>query len=103
VQTLLLGNRHSSRLMIFVERNEALNTLNEIKDACSMLSQEDRHQIEIKTNIQYAVGYSILIRSFLNNVCKHQVACIAQNYRLAVEERCDGIVIYEPRTSYKES
>jgi len=47
--------------MIFVEHNEALNILNEIKDACASLSQEDRRLIEIKTNIQCTVNYSILI------------------------------------------
>gem|GEM_PF-3057076 len=61
MQTLLCYNRHSFKLMIFVEHNEALNILNEIKDACASLSQEDRRLIEIKTNIQCTVNYSILI------------------------------------------
>ncbi len=80
-----------------MEHNIALNYLNEIKDACEALSQEDLYLIEIKTNIEYAVGYAILIRSFLNSVCKRKVSSIAEKYSLAVEEEREGTMIYEPK------
>ena len=80
-----------------MEHNEALSYLNEIRDTCQTLSQEDFHQIEIKTNIQYAVGYAILIRSFLNSVCKRQISTIAQKYCLTMEEDNDGLMIYQPK------
>ena len=82
-----------------MERKEALNYINEILDTCEDLAQEDKQLIEIKTNIQYAIGYTILIKSFLNSVCKGQVFSIAQKYRLAMQEESEGIMIYQPKTN----
>jgi hypothetical protein len=82
-----------------MEHNQAVSYLNEIRDACATLSPEDLQQIEIKTNIQYAVGYTILIRSFLNSVCKRQITFIAEKYRLAMEEDHEGLMIFQPKTA----
>ncbi len=83
-----------------MEHNEALNYLIEIKDACQSLNQEDLHQIEIRTNIQYAVGCTILNRSLLNSVCKRQIFSIAQKYCLAMGEEREGLLIYQPKTVF---
>ncbi len=79
-----------------MERNQAISYVNEIKDACETMSQTDLQLIEIKQNAQFAVGYTILIRSFLNSVCKRQVAKIAKKYSLSIEEKNDGLLIYQP-------
>ncbi len=79
-----------------MERNEALTYSNEIKDACDLLSPEDLPLIEIKKNIRYAAGWTILIRSFLNTVCKRQISSIAEKHGLVTEEKHEGFVVYEP-------
>lgn len=73
-----------------MERNQAISYVNEIKDACETLSQGDMQLIEIKTHVQFAVGYTILIKSFLTSVCKRQVISIAQKYSLALKEKTEG-------------
>jgi hypothetical protein len=78
-------------------RNQAISYVNEIRTACDTLSAGDMQSIEIKRNIQFAIGYTILIRCFLNSVCKHQVASIANKYCLTVEEKNDGLLIYQPK------
>jgi|GEM_PF-5355140 hypothetical protein len=78
-------------------RNQAIGYVNEIRVACDTLSTGDMRLIEIKRNMEFAVGYTILIRCFLNSVCKHQVASIANKYSLIMEEKHDGLLIYQPK------
>ena len=85
-----------------MERNQAISYVNEIKDACETLSQGDLQLIEIRTNVQFAVGYTILIKSFLNSVCKRHVVSIAQKYSLALKEKNDGLMIFQPRHPKKQ-
>lgn len=77
--------------------NQAVSYVNEIRGACDTLSAGDMQLIEIRRNMQFAVGYTILIRSFLSSVCKHQVASIAYKYSLTMEEKNDGLLIYQPK------
>lgn len=77
--------------------NQAISYVNEIKAACESMSQEDIASIEIKRNPRFAIGYIIMISSFLNSVCKHQVATIAKKHRLILEEKHDGLIIYQPK------
>jgi hypothetical protein len=98
-QTLLWYLLFNVLLMIFLMRNQAISYVNEIRTACDTMTDGDMELIEIKRNMQSAVGYTILIRSFLNNVCKHQVTSIANKYSLAMEEKTDGLLIYQPRKS----
>jgi hypothetical protein len=81
-------------------RNQAICYVNEIRVACGALSGGDMQLIEIKRNMGFAVGYTILIRSFLNSVCKHQVASIAKKHSLSIEEKNDGLLIYQPKTPH---
>jgi hypothetical protein len=78
-------------------RNQAISYVNEIRTTCDTMSAEDMQLIEIKRNMHFAIGYSILIRSFLNSVCKHQVTSIANKYSLIIEEKYDGLLIYQPK------
>jgi hypothetical protein len=96
-QTLLWCILLNVLLVIFLMRNQAIRYVNEIKIACDTLSSGDMQLIEVKRDMAFAVGYTILIRSFLGSVCKHQVACIADKYRLAMEEEHDGLLIYQPK------
>lgn len=77
--------------------NQAISYVNEIKAACATMSSEDVQSIEIKRNSRFAIGYTIMIRSFLNSVCKYQVATIAKKHRLAIEEKHDGLLIFKPK------
>jgi hypothetical protein len=84
-------------LVIFLMRNQAISYVNEIRTACDTMSTGDMQLIEIKRNAHSAVGYTILIPSFLNTVCKHQVTRIASKYCLTMEEITDGLLIYQPK------
>lgn len=85
-----------------MEHNQAISFVNEIRDACETVSQEDLQLIEIKTNAQLAVGYIVLIKFFLNSVCKRQVVSIARKYRLAMQEKKNGLMIFQPRNPKKQ-
>ncbi len=85
-----------------MEHNQAVSFVNEIRDACETLSQEDLKLIEIKTNVQFAVGYTVLIKFFLNSVCKRQVVSIAHKYSLSMKEKNDGLMIFQPRNPKKQ-
>lgn len=78
-------------------RNQAISYVNEIRIACDTMSEGDMQLIEIKRDAQFAIGYAILIPSFLNSVCKCQVTSIADKYSLTMEEKNDGLLIYQPR------
>lgn len=78
-------------------RNQAISYVNEIRAACDTMSDGDMQLIEIKRNMQFAIGYTILIRSFLNSICKYQVASIANKYSLIMEEKNYGLLIYQPK------
>ncbi len=84
-------------MVIFLLRNQAISYVNEIKIACDTMPDVDLQSIEIKRDMQFAIGYTILIPSFLNNVRKHQVTSIADKYSLAMKEMNDGLLIYQPR------
>lgn len=85
--------------MIFLLRNQAISYVNEIRIACDTMSDGDLQLIEIKRDMWFAIGYTILIPSFLNNVRKHQVTSIANKHSLIIEENDDGLLIYQPRKS----
>jgi hypothetical protein len=86
-----------------MEQNQAISFVNEIRDACETVSQADLQLIEVKTNAQFAIGYTVLIKFFLNSVCKRQVVNIAHKYSLAMKEKKNGLMIFQPRNPKNSS
>ena len=83
--------------MIFVEKTESNTVLFEILQACENMDLNHFSISETKAKNNYAAGYIISIKAFLDSVHKQEVLAIAKKHGLSAKEEKEALIIFRPR------
>jgi hypothetical protein len=80
----------------FVEKTESNTVLFEILQACENMDLNCFSITETKAHNNYAAGYTVSIKAFLDSVHKQEVLAIAKKHGLSAREEKQALIIFRP-------